>query len=872
MLEDNTPTVTARRRKPNTQMRLRLEKARRLQGINAKSKEERKLKRLERELDAAHAADEDIWAKLDEFDAQEKTQPTIAPGVPKISKNTLSKPPKPVSKYAKRQRNKTWLPTHKFHTKRAHMTTAAEPLWRFAVPLTPTEKCYRPTHRANSTKGAIAWDMSYMATIGAEGVQASLEGMLKALKFGCEGGSTSTGLWGKKGEKWRNGTRSAEAWMTARDSGEPIAPVTVVWCAEEKKTQEPATDHSACKDKDGDETMEDATAQVPAVTASTTKKRKIPRRRLFVRVHPSAFHQLWQELLTAGKTQKPVVMLEDLRFDIGSIEITGPASTEVLIGSLQPNGIASSDSGSPDSVWKSLSNLTNPSALPSNSLLGFTISDPRLHFPPRKPQPSSSEKAMLDLAQICASWPPDKTQGPAALFSRPARLTASRLLPSQRAIQKRKSLAAPGKLPSPQPSDPRIPILLLSSWSPATPRVTNAGNTSLHRQGKWTLLLPWKCVLPVWYSMLYHPLTCGGNPRFGGIKEQRQIAFEGGVPWFPGDYPGTQAGEVWCMKENEARKKEWERRPPGRRVQWGKVDLGERKGEDGQGWSCDWAFLIKSVVEEGKEESVQIQDDAMELDSSTVDSSLQSKTPPTKVEKKSTSTSSPQPTPKPIYLPSHLSSILLSSTNLPPNIYRPYLKTPYIITIRLTMLDKGTPTDTARIYRFPKHNKALHEKWTQAYIATTRSLNHNKPKKQGSKDNNSAGSSEEHNTSTILTPDPYTATPSQRAALAASLLSTSSPSEAPNTYIACPPATDLIGFVTSGNYNLSEGKGSAVGCVSVSRVLESWIGDGEARFTKEGGGRKDATKREKEKDLEKRLCVVRNSGESVGRIAIWEVV
>lgn len=103
----------------------------------------------------------------------------------------------------------------------------------------------------------------------------------------------------------------------------------------------------------------------------------------------------------------------------------------------------------------------------------------------------------------------------------------------------------------------------------------------------------------------------------------------------------------------------------------------------------------------------------------------------------------------------------------------------------------------------------------------------------------------------------------------------------------CPDVGDLIGFVTSGGYNLKRGGGSGIGAVWVQRVLEGWFGgadhdgkgggaDGDigrevgGMKIKQGGG--DRTRLEsKQRERERRLCIVRNAGEKVGRLAIWEV-
>ena len=71
-------------------------------------------------------------------------------------------------------------------------------------------------------------------------------------------------------------------------------------------------------------------------------------------------------------------------------------------------------------------------------------------------------------------------------------------------------------------------------------------------------------------------------------------------------------------------------------------------------------------------------------------------------------------------------------------------------------------------------------------------------------------------------------------------------------YPLVPDAEDLIGFVTTGAFNLAEGKGSAIGSVCVAKILE---------------GRGDAGKKG-----QRRLCIVRNAGEKMGRLARWEIV
>ena len=101
-----------------------------------------------------------------------------------------------------------------------------------------------------------------------------------------------------------------------------IAPVKVIWC-------------------------------VPEDSESPQEERI---RKLLIRVHPSAFLELWEELLPTTKPYK--VMMEDLRFEIGSIEITGPDATNSLLAVLTP--FDATDGDSPSGIGRDQRGLANP--------------------------------------------------------------------------------------------------------------------------------------------------------------------------------------------------------------------------------------------------------------------------------------------------------------------------------------------------------------------------------------------------------------------------------------------------------------------------------------------------------------------------------
>lgn len=792
-IEDNTPTVEARKRRPRTtRARIRAETIKKLGALAARKKKQWADKALKEGRD----------------DSGKPAAVVARAPRPKIRRNELNEPPKVASKFKKRQINKTWLPTHLWHAKRARMTEPAKPLWRFAVPLTPTEKCYRSTHRSSGQKGAVVWDMSYMSTMGLYGTEEGVGRVLKLL------GLTQEGHWGPRGQKWRAGLRKWSGMLSKqkRESRRDIGPATIVW------NPEP-----------------------PPESAGESGSSETPRRQrqLLIRTHPSCFLELFQELVKLCKMQSPQLHVEDLRYEIGSIELTGPGSTEALLAVLKPYYDKPEAEEPQGRILGSLAGVTNPGSLAKDAFLSFSAKDPRLSYPPKKLD--VPEEGSPQLLNLLTKWPVEDKLKPYALFDREARHKASQL-PSQKSINRRKGSHLPGKAVAVTPADPPIPIMLLAS------RPTLGGQA----QGTWTLLAPWKCILPIWYSLMHCPLSTGGNPRLGGLDEQRQVAFEQGAPWFPADFPATDAGMKWELNEREKRKRDWDRRPKGKRVAWTSLDLGAgRKGEVGDGLACDFEHLfgLPSHIPSTPVSSEQ-DDDTMEVD------------PPEEAQDTTANSSPPSFS---LAAVNHVTKGTFDKLTACGNLDPPPKTS--LLTITLTILGRGVANTCARIYRLPQDPAATAYPSTQTEVPatipppdTSNPLPSNLRQQWLAEDPAS-------NTKTRKNPRPP-APPrmppnadleTRKRLLAASLLTSAPPfprSAASSRldvggHPLCPGEEDLIGFVTTGEYNLREGKSTAVGAVSAEKAVET---------VRSAGAR------------EGRLCVVRNAGEAVGWLARWEVV
>ncbi|KAK4080713.1 hypothetical protein Trihar35433_1818 [Trichoderma harzianum] len=808
MAEDNTPLVESRRRKPRTtRARIRAQMAKRLRILAA-----RKRKRKQSKTDDNSQNDPKEAAK--DVGVVGRTPR------PKVRRNALNEPPKPPAKFRKRQMNKTWLPTHQWHAKRARMTEPKEPLWRFAIPLTPNEKIYRPTHRAQGERGTMVWDMTYMSTIGLYGNFAGMRRVLQRV------GVTHESCWDDRGSKWRQGTRAWTGILNRERVGvqRPMCQSTVIWDPEPQSQNAEQGQGEGETEQDGAE--------------------KKTQRRVFIRVHPSAFLELFNELLRLTKMENPRLYIEDLRFEIGSIELSGPASTETLLSVLAAYPSGSSPKNKHAELFESLKGLTNPAALPHNSILNFTAQDPRLRYPPRRMEFSEDEQAQIELLTTIAKWPAEESLQPSLLFDRQARHKAS-CLPSQKSINRRRSKVTSGALLKPTSLDPPIPITLIASRSAA----------STQAQGTWTLLAPWKCILPLWYSIVHCPLVSGGNPRFAGLNETMQVAFERSLPWFPADFLGTDAGAEWELERRQRRKREWARRPKSKRVEWASLNLGAgRQGEIGDGHACDFEYLFGLVQQRERQQNKDpraspdgTSGEAMEVDGEDA-APIEKKTDGMPYLKllssvpKATFNSlvSPSPTTQP----------------LPPNA---------IACVRISLLSRGVVSPCARIYRLPSVPISippssdaevpasippeatslpsdLRSQWLSripsSSTSKSTSSSQSQPKKRASR------LDDMETRKRLLAQELLAAPPS--------LDGTPAPNEVDigGHHPLVPNAEDLIGFVTTGSFCLANGRGAAIGSIAVEKVLPDIRAN-----PKEG-----------------RLCIVRNAGENVGWIARWEVV
>lgn len=227
--------------------------------------------------------------------------------------------PRPCGKrtYLKRQKDKVWLPTHVWHAKRAHI----ENLWGFCVPVTPTQKCYRATHRLITHSGLMVWDSSYFCTY-------VLSGNVDALRKVA----TSLGTDVAAAPKYLTGKRSWEGILRA-DAGRVLGPAVLWW--------------------------------QPNVEGADDSNRS-----LLVRVHPSIQDVAYAAI--TSKTASAGITVQDCRYSIGGIKLFGSKALHAVCSVLHAT------SKEVSCQLESMAAVGNVSALPGEIVMTFNARDPRL--------------------------------------------------------------------------------------------------------------------------------------------------------------------------------------------------------------------------------------------------------------------------------------------------------------------------------------------------------------------------------------------------------------------------------------------------------------------------------------------------------------
>ncbi|KZT11889.1 POP1-domain-containing protein [Laetiporus sulphureus 93-53] len=703
---------------------------------------------------------------------REKARAEMDPMRHKASRRAASKhgkleTAKRTEELLKRQRDKIWLETHLWHAKRMHM----DDMWDYRLAITPTEKSFRTSHRA-SVHGSILHDASYFGFIELKGPEDVLRAALTSC-CDCQGPSPGA-------QRFLTGSRICETHLYKHGAYpyDLIAPITVMWhptwgaqpatppARDEANTSEtPASEEGKRKRKPkGKGKQREEVANPPAPSTPRT---------VWIRVHPAVFDDVYHEVRTAtsfaleaAKRASPNqeiadVEIANLREHVNVFEIMGPKSSQIIKGALKLSQEGLNEEKR--QFWNCLEHLQTSGSLPRGMIIGLTVEDPRLSFPPKNQKvryesgPSATSPAIFPSAALATSSIWDE--------SIREKLCKPKFKKSD-IDQRRSEFLVPGPKLQPTPEDDVIPILLIqrSVEGPAsTVKVPfqqhGTESPSLHG---WTLIIPSGWAMPFFSSLTYT------GTRVGGQRERQTQAYEGGCAYFPRDYPLTAAYDEYADDRAEEERTKWERKPPAKRVNYEK--LGTRSP-----WKPDWGVVLglESSPEEDDLVPTQREEPPATAGGTKTDRDirpwlLRGTDAPSLVDKLMSTMLNPG-----AGLLDYMNQVRMKKglSQLNGGFKADELWKGALVLVRVLMCGRGNPEDLATVYRV---DDAEARKWMEA----------ERLRKQG-----------------------------------AALLLQEGDDETELSKLV-PSQDDIIGYVTTGHYSLSRGEGHAVGAIPVSQLFE----------------------------------------------------
>lgn len=310
---------------------------------------------------------------------------------------------------------------------------------------------------------------------------------------------------------------------------------------------------------------------------------------IILRLHPTIYSTIFTYLT---KTFSKELSIQDCRYSLASIAIRGAKALTALSSILR----STSNSKSFES-FKRVCNVSDYNVLPSKLMFAMEVIDPRHLSAPKK----IDNKNPVNVEDIISISEDQSLNGE---FSKVLKKlttvegrkqsynnqqTLKQLSKRRQELLESKTIYEPSSqkriIPFNDSSDPSVPLFL----------------TRRPKENDWLLIIPWFWHLPIWYQLNRVPRVYNM-----GLRQVQQLKYENKQLYFPDDYPFTEIGvlENSPYKSNSLRAK-WEKKTAGKRLNFEKIpnihsnNLPAISGEIGDYFSCDWKFL--QLVQNGIE-------------------------------------------------------------------------------------------------------------------------------------------------------------------------------------------------------------------------------------------------------------------------------
>lgn len=310
---------------------------------------------------------------------------------------------------------------------------------------------------------------------------------------------------------------------------------------------------------------------------------------IILRLHPAIYSTIFNYLT---KVHSKELSIQDCRYSLASITIRGAKALTALSSILR-----STNNSKTFNSFKKVSNVSDSSVLPSKMNFAMEVIDPRHLSAPKK----IDNKYPVDVEDII-SMSEDQSlndeynkilrklttvEGREKSYEN--QQTLKQLSKRRQELLEAKNINDPNTqkrmIQFKDSSDPSIPLLLLKR----------------PKENDWLLIMPWFWHLPIWYQ-----LNRVSRVYNMGLRQVQQLSYENKQLYFPDDYPFTDVGALEnSTYKSKALRVKWEKKTPGKRLNFEKVSnihstqLPGVSGEIGDYFSCDWKFL--QLVQNGIE-------------------------------------------------------------------------------------------------------------------------------------------------------------------------------------------------------------------------------------------------------------------------------
>ncbi|XP_040900792.1 ribonucleases P/MRP protein subunit POP1 [Toxotes jaculatrix] len=508
--------------------------------------------------------------------------------------------------FNRRQRKNVWLETHIWHAKRFHMVKK----WGYCLGNRPTYKCYRPCYRAMSSH-CLLQDLSYYCCIELQGEEDKLLASLSQLTS-KEAGPTFAAAPCLSGR--RQG--SVVVFRAGCYPSQPLGPVTFLW---RPRTQgsthrqlwiwaHPTIKQDLLPELQSVCQCCEAVVPpvVPVVTPvegaptpepelkpeKTSEAIQIPGTKR-KRNSKNASGPPAKKILGDG-TRSPTtpvtwrssstgIVINDLTMEIVRFRLIGPQSHTVLAETLEAATACDEiNKSQPSSLWwpehckdeskmnlhqqqadifHTLKDIYSTGELPSGTVLGLAVDDPRLTLPTKRVKALPCVKQTQEVDEekrrelMLQGVPEHCCQS--FLWEQSVRDNVTDNKISEQELNRMRSeVLVPGSRLGTTPLQGRVPILLVHQPG------KQVGHEMSSWGAGWDLLLPKGWGMAFWVPLVYRGV------RIGGLNMSLKHSQNKGAPHFPHDYPDCPAG-IRFQEEQEAELLDkFRRRPPAKRTNY----------------------------------------------------------------------------------------------------------------------------------------------------------------------------------------------------------------------------------------------------------------------------------------------------------------